>query len=89
MKDILLLRDLLTKNKPIHIMYRCNSPEPQLEEDMLYGYCEWDGKELKSTDGDNYYLNDLIEKYEFDSNYGLIVWISVLWNSNKKDDCND
>jgi hypothetical protein len=56
---------------------------------MLYGYCEWDGKELKSTDGDNYYLNDLIEKYEFDDNYGLIVWISVRWNSDKKDDCDD
>jgi hypothetical protein len=38
MKDILLLRDLLTKNKRIRIMYRCNSPEPQLEDDMLYGY---------------------------------------------------
>ena len=83
MKEVVFLRDLLTKGKPLHIMYRCNSPLEDMEEDMLFGYCEWDGEKLESGDGDNYYLNDVIEKYEFEDGYGLIVWISVQWSSMK------
>lgn len=83
MKEMTFLRDLLTKNKPVDIMYRCNSPLEDMEPDMLYGYCRWDGQKLESGDGDSYYLNDVIEKYEYDTDGMLIVWISVVWSSSK------
>jgi hypothetical protein len=47
---------------------------------MLFGYCYWDGEELLSGDGDNYYLNDVIERYQCDGKR-LTVWIEVKWNS--------
>lgn len=78
------LRDLLINNKPVNIMYRCNSPLEE-EEDMLFGYCRWTGTELESVDGDSYYLNDVVDKYEYDSDGDLIVWISVGWSSMKGD----
>ena len=46
---------------------------------MLFGYCYWDGKELISGDGDNYYLNDIIERYQCDGKH-LTVWIEVKWS---------
>lgn len=79
------LRDLLVNNKPVDIMYRCNSPFEDMESDMLYGYCRWTGKELESVDGDSYYLNDVVEKYEYDDDGTLVVWISVVWSSMKGD----
>lgn len=79
------LRDLLVNNKPVNIMYRCNSPFPDMEPDMLYGYCRWTGKELESVDGDSYYLNDVIDKYEIEEDGSLTVWISVVWSSMKGD----
>lgn len=79
------LRDLLVNNKPVDIMYRCNSPFEDMEPDMLYGYCRWTGKGLESVDGDSYYLNDVVEKYEYDDDGTLVVWISVVWSSMKGD----
>ena len=73
------LHDLLKKDEPIEIMYRCNAPYDD-EEDMLYGYCYWTGSALKSDDGDTYYLNDIIEAYKY-SDDKLIVWIRVEWSS--------
>ena len=49
------------------------------EDDMLFGYCYWDGEELLSGDGDNYYLNDIIERYQCDGKH-LTVWIEVKWS---------
>ena len=72
------LKDILP-NYPIKNMeVRMNGPDG---EDMLFGYCSWTGTELISEDGDNYYLNDEISKYEF-SNDGrdLTYWIVVGWN---------
>ena len=77
---MLRLRDLLTKGKPFDIEYRCNAPKCDDEDDMLFGYCYWDGEELLSGDGDNYYLNDVIERYQCDGKH-LTVWIEVKWNS--------
>lgn len=55
--DEMRVRDILTE-KPINcIMVRCNSPVPD-EEDTLFGYCQWDGKELVSLNGDSYYLDE-------------------------------
>lgn len=77
---MLRLRDLLSKDRPFDIEYRCNAPECDDEDDMLFGYCYWDGEELLSGDGDNYYLNDVIERYQCDGKH-LTVWIEVKWNS--------
>ena len=77
---MLRLRDLLTKDRPLDIEYRCNAPKYDDEDDMLFGYCRWDGKELISCDGDNYYLNDVIERYLCDGKR-LTVWIEVKWSS--------
>ena len=76
---MLRLRDLLTKDKPIDIEYRCNAPKGYDEDDMLFGYCHWDGKELISGDGDNYYLRDIVERYQCDGKH-LTIWIEVEWN---------
>ena len=82
---MLRLRDLLSKDKPFDIEYRCNAPKCDDEDDMLFGYCYWDGEELLSGDGDNYYLNDVIEKYEWEKEDSLVVWIEVVWSSDKYD----
>ena len=76
------LKDLLLKGEVVEIMYRCNAPEYCDEEDMLFGYAKWDGENLYSGDGDNYYLNDVIERFEWTDDY-LIVWIEVMWSSGK------
>ena len=77
---MLHLRDLLPVGKKVGIEYRCNAPKCDDEDDMLFGYCYWDGEELLSGDGDNYYLNDVIERYQCDGKH-LTVWIEVEWNS--------
>jgi hypothetical protein len=81
---MLHLRDLLPAGKPVGIEYRCNAPAFDDDEDMLFGFCSWDGEELFSEDGDNYYLGDVIEKYQWNDEdwpYDLTVWIEVKWNS--------
>ena len=78
--DIIRLRDLLPAGTKVDIQYRCNAPQMDDEEDMYFGFCYWDGKELISGDGDNYYLNDVIENFEWDGDTELTVWIEVVWN---------
>lgn len=80
------LRDLLPKGKKVKIQYRCNAPEMDDEEDMLFGYAIWTGEELVSGDGDNYYLDDVIEKYEWDGDMDLTIWIEVTWSSGRKEE---
>lgn len=53
---------------PFDIEYRITLP-PHLveelgEEDTLYGYCHWDGKDLIPDDQDDYSINDDILHYE-------------------------
>ena len=45
---------------------------------MLFGYCSWNGEELMSLDGDTYYVEDDIEKYELDGD-NLTYWIKGEW----------
>ena len=81
------LRELLPAGKTVKIQYRCNSPKCWLdkEEDMLFGYAIWTGEELVSGDGDNYYLGDIVEKYEWESDMDLVIWIGVQWSSDRKE----
>ena len=79
------LRDLLPKGKKVKVQYRCNAPKMDDEEDMFFGYAVWTGEELVSEDGDNYYLGDVIEKYEWDGDMDLTIWIEVTWSSDRKE----
>lgn len=82
------LRDLLPDIGTISIEYRCNAPKCDDEDDMLFGACYWDGKELISEDGDSYYLGDIITKYMWNEEtypYDLTVWIEVEWGCDKYD----
>lgn len=76
----LYVRDFCSLNEKIDIEFRCNSPIPE-EEDMLMGYAYWNGEELISKDGDNYYLNDIIYAYKWINDKYLTVWVEVKWNN--------
>ena len=83
---MLHLRDLLPAGKKVGIEYRCNAPAFDDDDDMLFGFCSWDGKELFSEDGDNYYLGDVIEKYEWENENSLVVCIEVKWSGDEEID---
>lgn len=80
---MIFLRDLLEEKHPRTIEYRINSPIE--EEDMLYGFAFWNGHELESIDGDNYYLNDVVEKYEIRDEDYMTIWIEVVWSGGSND----
>lgn len=73
----MIVKDILPDYPVKDIQVRTNDP---FGEDMLFGYCHWTGIELISGDGDSYYLDDEISKYEFDKETGeLIYWIISEW----------
>ena len=85
MNKIIHLKDLLPTGRNVQVEYRCNAPKRDDEEDMLFGFAIWDGETLKSGDGDNYYLKDVVEKYEWEDEHHLTIWIEVVWSSDKYD----
>lgn len=71
------LKDILSDYPIEYIEVRTNDP---WGDDMLFGYCHWTGTELISGDGDSYYLDEEINKYELDEENGkLIYWIVSEW----------
>ena len=71
------VKDILPSYPLKWIEVRTNDP---YGDDMLFGYCHWTGVSLVSADGDNYYLNEEIVKYEFDEeNRKLIYWVESEW----------
>ena len=69
------LKDILPSYPINNIEVRTNDPDG---DDMLFGFCHWTGTELISGDGDNYYLNEEISKYEFDGEH-FTYWIISEW----------
>ena len=69
------LKDILPSYAINNIEVRTNDP---FCDDMLFGFCHWTGTELISGDGDNYYLDEEISKYEFDGAH-LTYWIISEW----------
>ena len=64
------------------IEIRCNAPEDCSEDDMLVGYCTWDGSKLIPLDGDTYDPEMEVYHYEYDDETDrLICWIKVTWVS--------
>ena len=83
---MIYLKDLLPAHKTVKVEYRCNAPKDYDEEDMLFGYAIWNGEELISGDGDNYYLRDVVEDFEWtysDEGDYLTIWIEVIWSGDK------
>lgn len=73
----LTLRDILPEYPLRNIEVRTYDPDG---EDMLFGFCHWTGTELVSGDGDSYYLDDPIAKYEFDEQTrSLTYWFKGVW----------
>ena len=71
------VKDILPSYPLEWIEVRTNDP---FGDDMLFGYCHWTGTNLVSADGDNYYLDEEVVKYEFDEeNRKLIYWIVSEW----------
>lgn len=71
------LKDILPNYPLENIEVRTNNP---FGEDILFGFCSWTGIDLISEDGDSYYLDEEIVKYEFDEkNKELIYWIVSEW----------
>lgn len=77
----LQVKDFCSLNEKIEIEFRCNFPIPEEEDDMLMGHAYWNGEELISKDGDNYYLNDFVYAYEWVNDLYLTVWIEVKWDN--------
>ena len=53
--------------------------EKEIRDGMLTGYCAWDGKELRSLDGDNYSVNAEIERFEWETDGTLTYWVRGEW----------
>lgn len=71
--------DILTGTPPIDlIMVRTNDHNGG---DMLFGYCQWDGKRLIPLDGDDYRMDECVMKYEYPScgPVNLIYWVHSDW----------
>ena len=61
-------------------MVRTNDP---FGGDTLFGYCEWNGSELISLDGDDYSLDEPVMKYQFHPGEinELVYWIHSDWTA--------
>lgn len=81
------LREILGDTPVPVIMERTFYPErmnPELDEEeirngMLFGYCAWDGKNLRPLDGDNYSLDREVERFEWDQDGNLTYWTRYEW----------
>ena len=75
-KKTLTLRDILPKHSIETIMERGYDPEG---EDILLGYCKWDGQNLIPLDGDSYSLDVEVLSYEYETDGTLVFWTPVTW----------
>ena len=70
----------IVKGKPPidTIIVRCFHSEGGETEDVLIGFCSWDGTKLVSLDGDSYRLDDKVDKYEFHEDGSLTYWETLV-----------
>lgn len=71
-------RDILSIS-PQLVEVRTNGPKGYDCDDLLLGQCTWDGENFVSTDGDYYTPDDEIDKYEYESDGSVTVWITSDW----------
>lgn len=83
------LKDILKDYDHCYIQIRTNYPrfcnlyksEEELEDGIMFGYCDWDGENLIPEDDDFYSLEWDVTKYEYDEEIGiLVVWIESDWS---------
>ena len=85
--ELMRVKDILPDH-PVQIMVRTNYPEfvlPYLSEEsveqgLLVGYCSWDGEKLISEDGDYYSVDEIVEKYEYETDGSLTYWGISKWS---------
>lgn len=84
--ELMRVKDILPDH-PVQIMVRTNYPEfvlPYLSEEsveqgLFVGYCSWDGEKLISEDGDYYSVDDIVEKYKYETDGSLTYWEASRW----------
>lgn len=76
--NLVQVKDVLPE-RPVDIMVRVNAPAWSIHEDMLFGYCKWDGERLISLDGDSYSTEDEITKYKHEDDGTMTYWIAAEW----------
>ncbi len=74
------VKDILPSIPLERIEVRCITPDGV---DVLFGFCSWGGKTLSSLDGDSYYLDEKISKFEFDTDGNLTYWLDCKWMCNE------
>ena len=65
------VKDILPSYPLEKIMVRTNDPLKEDYDGILFGYVSWNGKELISLDGDNYYLEDEIYRWTWEDDGSL------------------
>ena len=92
-REPVYLNDLCRTFGDCFIEYRTNYPksienelsDKEKEYGMAFGWCEYKDGVLISGDSDNYYLDDVIEKYEVHPLSGdLTVWIWSGWSTDEE-----
>jgi hypothetical protein len=80
-----MLKDILPSYPLRNIEVRTYDP---FGDDTLFGYCHWTGTELISGDGDNYYLDEVVLKYEFDEDKKhFTYWFESEWIGGVDSNC--
>lgn len=69
------VRDILPDTPINYITVRTDDHLGINPNGILFGICAWDGKQLISLDGDNYYLDDEVDRYEYNDGR-LTYWIT-------------
>ena len=72
------LIDILSGRPLDRIEVRTNSSFDDDQNGVLFGFCAWDGSNLISLDGDNYYLDEEVTKFEW-AGGNLRIWIHSEW----------
>jgi len=72
--SMMTVKDILP-DKPVDVEERTYGPNG---EDILFGICSWDCKNLIPCDGDLYSVNECVMKHEFIEDR-LTYWIHTEW----------
>lgn len=74
------VRDILPNYPLERIMVRTNDPFKEEPDGILFGYVSWDGANFVDIDGDNYYLDEEVTRYEWEEDGSLTYWIHSEWD---------
>lgn len=82
------VKDLIANKDYDYISWRITSPKHFDDPDIFFGACKSKNGELIPLDGDTYYDNEVVVRYEEwskkDIENGLTVVVEVEWSSDDK-----